>query len=96
MSEIKIKPLSNRVVIKPIPVEEKTAGGIIIPETAKERPVRGEVVAIGEGKHDQGAVIPMVVKLGDTVIYSKYSGTEITVEDKDYLIMSEDDIIAIV
>ncbi len=92
MSEIKIKPLADRVVIEPAPAEEKTAGGIIIPDTAKEKPLKGTVVAVGSGKKDE----PMTVKVGDQVLYSKYAGTEITIEGKEYLIVRESDILAII
>ena len=89
---IKVKPLADRVLIQPAPAEEKTASGIIIPDSAKEKPQRGKVVAVGNGKKDE----PMTVKKGDLVLYGKYSGTEITIEGKDYLIMRESDIFAIV
>ncbi|KJS06681.1 MAG: co-chaperone GroES [Flavobacteriales bacterium] len=89
---LKIKPLADRVIIEPAPAEEKTAGGIIIPDTAKEKPQRGKVLAVGNGKKDE----PMTVKKGDVVLYGKYAGTEITIEGKDYLIMKEADIYAIV
>lgn len=87
-----IKPLADRVLIEPAEAESKTASGIIIPDTAKEKPQRGKVVAVGSGKKDE----PMTVKVGDHVLYGKYSGTEIQVEGKDYLIMKEADIYAIV
>ena len=88
-----LKPLGNRVVIKPLEEDEqKSAGGIYIPDTAKEKPQRGIIVAAGSGKKDE----PMTVKTGDTVLYGKYSGTELTVEGKDYLIMKESDIFAII
>ncbi|PKR80546.1 co-chaperone GroES [Brumimicrobium salinarum] len=83
-----LKPLADRVLIEPTPAEEKTASGIIIPDAAKEKPLKGTVVAVGEGKKDE----PMTVKNGDTVLYGQYSGTEIKVEDKTYLIMKESDI----
>ncbi|MDD2191366.1 MAG: co-chaperone GroES [Bacteroidales bacterium] len=86
-----VKPLADRVLVKPAEVETKTAAGIIIPDTAKEKPVRGEVVAIGQGKKDE----PMTVKVGDLVLYGKYSGTEISIEGEDYLIMRESDIYAV-
>ncbi|MBL1232638.1 MAG: co-chaperone GroES [Vicingaceae bacterium] len=89
---LKIKPLADRVIIEAAPAEEKTAGGIIIPDTAKEKPQRGKVLAVGNGKKDE----PMTVKKGDVVLYGKYAGTEITIEGKDYLIMKEADIYAIV
>lgn len=87
-----VTPLADRVLIEAAPAEEKTAFGIIIPDTAKEKPQRGNVVAAGPGKKDE----PMTVKVGDTVLYGKYAGTEITVEGKEYLIMRESDIYAIV
>ncbi len=92
MGDIKIKPLADRVIIEPAAPEEKTAGGIIIPDTAKEKPQRGKVVAVGPGKKDE----PLTVKVGDDVLYGKYAGTEITMEEADYLIMRESDIVAIV
>ena len=90
--KLNITPLHDRVVVKPAPAEEKTAGGIIIPDTAKEKPQRGTVVAAGLGKKDE----PMVVKVGDTVLYGKYAGTELQLEGGDFLIMRESDILAIV
>jgi chaperonin GroES len=89
---INIKPLADRVIVEPAAAEERTAGGLIIPDTAKEKPQRGKVLAVGTGKPDE----PMTVKVGDQVLYGKYAGTEITVEGKDYLIMREADIFAIV
>jgi chaperonin GroES len=89
---VNVKPLGDRVLIKPALAEEKTASGIIIPDTAKEKPQKGEIIAIGEGKKDE----PLIVKVGDTVIYGKYSGTELAYEGVDYLIMREADIFAIV
>ena len=86
---MKHKPLKDRVLVEPVEAEDKTASGIIIPDSAKEKPQKGKVVAVGEGKKDE----PMTVKEGDTVIYGKYSGTEITIDGKDYLIMREDDIL---
>ena len=91
-NKVNITPLHDRVVVKPAAAEEKTSGGIIIPDTAKEKPQRGEVVAAGPGKKDE----PVTVKAGDTVLYGKYSGTEINVEGQDFLIMRESDILAIV
>jgi chaperonin GroES len=94
---MKIKPLGDRVVIKPAEAEERTKGGIILPDTAKEKPVVGEVVAVGPGKiADDGKKITMEVKVGDKVLYGKYSGTEVTIEGDEYLIMREADIFAIV
>ncbi len=92
MAKLNIKPLADRVIIEPSAAEEKTAGGIIIPDTAKEKPSKGTVVAVGPGTKDN----PITVKSGDTVLYGKYSGTEISYEDKDYLIMRESDIVAII
>ena len=94
---MKIKPLSDRVVIKPAPPDEKVQGGIIIPDTAKEKPQKGEIVAVGPGKaSDTGEIIPMSVKVKDTVLYGKYSGTEVTIDNEDYLIVRESDILAII
>ena len=92
MADLKIKPLADRVLIEAAPAEEKTASGIYSPDTAKEKPQKGKVIAVGNGKKDE----PLTVKKGDTVLYGKYSGTEITHEGKDYLIMREADIFAIV
>ncbi len=92
MAKVKIKPLADRVLIEPAPAEEKTAGGIIIPDTAKEKPQKGTVVAVGPGKKDE----PITVKVGDQVLYGKYAGTEITIDGINYLIMRESDIVAIV
>ncbi|PWJ42060.1 co-chaperone GroES [Sediminitomix flava] len=92
MSTVNIKPLADRVLVEPAAAETKTASGIIIPDNAKEKPQRGTVVAVGPGSKDE----PMTVKVGDTVIYGKYSGTELALEGKDYLIMKEADIYAIV
>ncbi|HNN72574.1 MAG TPA: co-chaperone GroES [Ferruginibacter sp.] len=89
---LNVKPLADRVLVEAAPAEEKTTFGIIIPDTAKEKPQRGTVVAAGPGKKDE----PVTVKAGDTVLYGKYAGTEISVEGKDYLIMRESDILAIV
>ena len=89
---IKIQPLSDRVLVEPQAAETKTASGIIIPDSAKEKPQQGKVVAVGKGKKDYD----MTVKVGDTVLYGKYSGTELKLEGEDYLMMREDDILAIV
>ena len=89
---MKFRPLHDRVLIKVLDSEEKTAGGIIIPDTAKEKPQKGTVVAVGNGKKDE----PLTVKIGDTVLYGKYGGTELKLEGKDYLMMRESDILAIV
>jgi len=94
---VKIRPLADRVIIEPDDVaESKTAGGIIIPDTAKEKPQKGKIVAVGPGRtDDDGKVIPMNVKKGDKVLYSKYGGTEIDYEGKKYLIMAESDVLAV-
>ena len=89
---LNIKPLADRVLIEPLEAETKTASGIIIPDNAKEKPQRGKVIAIGKGTKDE----PMTVKVGETVLYGKYSGTELKLEGKDYLIMKESEILAIV
>ncbi|MDN4164141.1 co-chaperone GroES [Cytophagales bacterium LB-30] len=91
MSKVSLKPLADRVLVEPAAAEEKTASGIFIPDTAKEKPQRGSIVAVGAGKKDE----PMTVKVGDQVLYGKYAGTEITVDGKDYLIMRESDIFAV-
>ena len=92
-----IKPLSDRVVVEPAPAEEKAQGGIIIPDSAKEKPQKGKVVAVGPGKASEaGTIIEMTVKVGNNVLYGKYSGTEVTVDSEDYLIVRESDILAIV
>ena len=87
-----IKPLADRVLILPAPAEEKTIGGIIIPETAKEKPLKGEVVAAGNGTKDE----EMILKVGDTVLYGKYAGTELEFEGKKYLMMRQSDVLAVV
>jgi chaperonin GroES len=89
---LKVKPIADRVLVEPSAAEEKTAGGLYIPDSAKEKPQRGVVVAVGDGKKDE----PMTVKTGDTVLYGKYAGTEVTIEGKDYLIMRESDLFAII
>lgn len=86
-----LKPIGDRVVVKPAPADEKTKGGIIIPDTAKEKPQRGEVVAVGKGKDDN----QMTVAVGDVVLYGKYAGQELAYEGNDYLIMREDDILVV-
>ena len=92
MSKLKIKPLADRVLIEPLEAETKTASGIIIPDTAKEKPQKGNIVAVGPGTKEN----PVTVKVGNTVLYGKYSGTELKLDGKDYLIMRESDILAIV
>ncbi|MGB5189060.1 co-chaperone GroES [Robiginitalea sp.] len=92
MAKVKIKPLADRVLVKPMAAETKTASGIIIPDTAKEKPQKGQVVAVGPGTKDED----MTVKEGDTVLYGKYSGTELKFDGADYLMMRESDILAII
>jgi chaperonin GroES len=93
---MKFRPLHDRVVVEALEQEEKTAGGIIIPDTAKEKPMQGKVVAVGPGARDEsGDVTPLDVKAGDRVLYGKWSGTEVKVDDKDLLIMRESDIMGI-
>lgn len=92
MSDVKIKPLGDRVLVEPMEAEEKTASGIYIPDTAKEKPQRGTVVALGSGTKD----VEMEVKKGDVVLYGKYAGTEISIDGKDYLMMKQSDILAVV
>jgi chaperonin GroES len=92
MSKIKIKPLADRVVIEPLAAETKTASGIYIPDSAKEKPQQGKVIAVGKGTKDE----PITVKVGDTVLYGKYAGTELKLEGGDYIIMRESDIFAII
>jgi chaperonin GroES len=91
MSNVKIKPLADRVLVQPAEAEVKTASGLYIPDSAKEKPQKGTVIAVGNGKIDE----PMTVKVGDTVLYGKYSGTELSIEGSEYLIMRESDIFAI-
>ena len=92
MSNINIKPLADRVLIEPAPAETTTASGLILPDSAKEKQQKGTVIAVGNGTKDE----PMTVKVGDTVLYGKYAGTELTLEETDYLIMREADIMAII
>ncbi len=94
---MKVRPLQDRILVRRIEEEEKTKGGIIIPDTAKEKPQMGEVVSIGKGKKtDEGKVVSLDVKEGDRVLFSKYAGTEIKIEGEEYLIMREDDILGVI
>ena len=95
MPEFNLKPLEDRVVVKPSEEEETTVSGIVIPDTAKERPQEGDVIAVGPGRFEDGNRIPMDVKVGDKVIYSKYGGTEVKVEGEEYLILSARDVLAV-
>ena len=96
MAKFSIEPLEDRVVVKPGDEEETTVSGIVIPDTAKEKPQEGEVVAVGPGRFEDGKRIPMDVKQGDRVLYSKYGGTEVKVEGEEYLVLSARDLLAIV
>ena len=95
---VKVKPLADRVVVKALEEQEQMRGGLYIPDTAKEKPQQGEVVAVGPGKFDErgGQRIPMDVKVGDKILYGKYSGTEVTVDGEQYLILRESDVLAVV
>jgi chaperonin GroES len=96
LSKVKITPLGDRVLVRPVEKEKQERSGIIIPDTAKEKPQEGEIVAAGKGKTtDEGKLIPMEVKAGDRILYGKYSGTEIKIDDEEYLIMHQDDILGI-
>ncbi len=98
MGELVLRPLGDKIVVKPIEEEEKTPSGIFLPETAKEKPQQGEVIAVGPGRwnEDKGERVPLDVKVGDRVIFAKYSGTEVKLDGEKYLIMSESDVLAIV
>ncbi len=92
-----LKPLADRIVVKPTKAEEMTKGGIVLPDTAKERPQEGEVLAVGPGKTmENGKVVPMEVKVGDKIIYSKYGGTEVKIGSEEYVVLRQDDVLAIV
>ncbi|MBU1096048.1 MAG: co-chaperone GroES [Bacteroidetes bacterium] len=96
MADSKIKPLGDRVIVKPKEAEATTKGGIILPDTAKEKPIEGTIVAVGPGKYEDGKLVALSVKVGDIVLYGKYGGTEINVDSTEYLIMRESDIYGIV
>lgn len=91
---MKLKPLGDRIVVRQISAEEVTASGIVLPDTAQEKPQRGEVLAVGDGRYDDGERVPLDVKVGDEVIYSKYGGTEVTIDDEELLILRESDVLA--
>lgn len=94
---MKLKPLGDRILVKAIEVEERTKSGIVLPDTAKEKPQQGKVLAVGQGRLlDNGQLVPLQVKEGDRVLYSKYSGTEVKIENEEYLVLSERDILAII
>jgi chaperonin GroES len=96
MAKFNLEPLDDRIVVKPSEEEETTVSGIVIPDTAKEKPQEGEVVAVGPGRFEEGSRVPMDVKNGDRVLYSKYGGTEVKVEGEEYLVLSARDVLAIV
>lgn len=94
---MKIQPLGDRILVEVLEAKEKTKGGIVLPDTAKEKPQEGKVIAVGKGKvKEDGKVVPLEVKAGDTILFGKYSGTEITIDDKEYLILKEEDVLAVV
>ena len=93
---VKVQPLADRVVVKPLEDAEQMRGGLYIPDTAKEKPQQGEVVAVGPGRFEEGNRVPMDVKVGDKILYGKYSGTEVTVDGEQYLILRESDVLAVV
>jgi chaperonin GroES len=95
-SKIKIQPLADRVVVRPLEEAETMRGGLHIPDTAKEKPQQGEIIAVGPGRFEKGERIPMELKVGQRVLYGKYSGTEVTIDDAEYLIVKEPDVLAIV
>ena len=92
----KIAPLADRVVVKALEESETMRGGLYIPDTAKEKPQQGEIVAVGPGKYEDGKLVPMTVKVGDKVLYGKYSGTEVKLDDEDFLILRESDVLAVI
>ena len=97
MADFSLKPLDDRIVVKPDEEEETTASGLVIPDTAKERPQEGEVIAVGPGRFEDGTTrVPMDVKVGDKVIYSKYGGTEVKIDGEEYLILSGRDVLAVI
>ncbi len=94
---MKVKPLADRILVRRLEEEEKTKGGIIIPDTAKEKPIQGKVIAVGKGKlTEEGKLIPLEVKAGDKVLFGKYAGTEVKIEGEEHLIMREDDVLGII
>ena len=93
---VSIKPLEDRIVVKPLDAEQTTASGLVIPDTAKEKPQEGEVLAVGPGRFEEGQRLPLDVKVGDTVLYSKYGGTEVRYSGEDYLVLSARDVLAVI
>lgn len=94
--KVKIHPLQDRVVIRPLEETETMRGSLFIPDTAKEKPQQGEIAAVGPGRYEKGARVPMEIKVGQRVLYGKYSGTEVTIEDEEYLIIKESDVLAVI
>ena len=95
-TSVTVGPLADRVVVRSLEGHEQTRGGLFIPDTAKEKPQQGEIVAIGPGKYEDGKLVPMTVKVGDKVLYGKYSGTEVTIDDESLLILRESDVLAVI
>jgi chaperonin GroES len=95
-TSVKVDPLADRVVVRPLEETEQMRGGLYIPDTAKEKPRQGEIVAVGPGRFDEGKRVPMEVKVGDKVLYGKYSGTEVTLDNEQYLILRESDVLAVI
>jgi len=93
---MKVQPLGDRILVKPGESEEKTKSGIVLPDTAKEKPQEGEVIAVGSGRYEEGKKIPVEVKVGDRIIYSKYGGTEVKIDEVEHLILRESDVLAVV
>ena len=96
MGKTTIKPLADRVVVRALAREEKTASGIVLPDTAKEKPQEGEVIAVGPGRREDGKLIPLEVRVGDRILFSKYAGTEIKLNDEEVLVMRESDLLAVI
>jgi chaperonin GroES len=94
--DVKVTPLADRVVVRALEETEQMRGGLYIPDTAKEKPQQGEIIAVGPGKYEDGKLVPMGVKVGDKVLYGKYSGTEVTLDNEQYLILRESDVLAII
>jgi chaperonin GroES len=96
ITKTKVAPLSDRVVVRAMEETEQMRGGLFIPDTAKEKPQQGEIISVGPGKYEDGKLVPMTVKVGDKVLYGKYSGTEVTLDDEPYLILRESDVLAVI
>jgi chaperonin GroES len=95
-SKVKVQPLSDRVVVRPLEETEEMRGGLYIPDTAKEKPQQGEIVAVGPGRYEKGEHVPMELKAGNKVLYGKYSGSEVTLDDQQFLIIKESDVLAVI